>query len=77
MIQEIITLTIVFAAVAYSIYSIIQFFLQMNNNDLCNCGGCHSKELQEIIKKSKQKNTQVNTIKIGDHTSANSGNRSK
>jgi hypothetical protein len=72
MMQEIITLTIVFAAVAYSIYSIVQFFSQMNRNNLCNCGGCHSKELQEIIKKSKQKNPEINTTKIEHNSSSNS-----
>lgn len=72
MIQEIITLAIVFAAVAYSIYSIVQFFIQMNRNNLCNCGGCHSKELQEIIKKSKQKNPKINTTKIEHNSSINS-----
>ena len=56
MIQEIITLIIVLSAVIYTVYSFIQFFKDMNNDTLCNCGGCHSKELQEIIKKSKQKN---------------------
>ncbi|MGM0497618.1 MAG: FeoB-associated Cys-rich membrane protein [Bacteroidota bacterium] len=56
MIQEIITAIIVFSAVGYTIYSIIQFFKNLNGNTLCSCSGCHSKELQEIIKKSKQKN---------------------
>jgi hypothetical protein len=64
MIQEIITLTIVFAAVGYSIYNIAQFFKKLKNNDnLCNCGGCHSKELQDIIKKSKQKQIKPHTIR--------------
>ena len=77
MIQEIITLTIVFAAVCYSIYSIARFFIQMNNNNLCNCSGCQSKEIQELIKKSKQKNSQINKLKIESYTSSSPKNHSK
>jgi len=77
MIQEIITLTIVFAAVVYSIYSITQFFIQMNNNNLCNCSGCQSKEIQELIKKGKQKNSQINTMKMEKYIPSSSKKTSK
>lgn len=54
MVQEIIALFIVVLAAAYSIHQTIIFFRNLNNNQMCNCGGCHSKELQDIIKKSKK-----------------------
>jgi len=54
MFQEIITLIIVTAAVGYTFYSILLFFKDLKNNNMCKCGGCHSKEIQDIIKKSKK-----------------------
>ena len=66
MIQEVITLIIVTAAVGYTFYSILIFLKDLRNNNMCKCGGCHSKEIQDIIQKSKKQKSrqQVHTEKL-------------
>ncbi len=51
MIQEIIALTIVFAAVAYTVYSVLRNVTKKNNKTGCDSGSCACSANKKMIKK--------------------------
>ncbi len=67
MLQNIIVISIIIAAIAYTLYAVIKSLTHKNATNCDDCSGCDVK--QEILKSLKDKN-QVEPFNCGDFKSS-------